>query len=229
MPLNIIIPAYNEACIIEETVIRLIQHMPADARIIIIDDGSEDNTPQIIKKLALEYPFILPQLNTHHKGYASVIRQGFSIVENNDIIVTLMADGCDDPKTIAAMYQEILNGADIVCASRYITGGRHLGGAWLKTLGSRAINRLLRIMKKVPFSDATNSFKMLRKSILDQICLKSSGFEIFTELTIKICQKNYRTAEIATTWRSRKKGKSKFLFFKNGLEYLVFLNPLSRN
>lgn len=114
--------------------------------------------------------------------------------------------------------------ADIVCGSRYMKGGRQIGGGFVKSTLSRCAGYSLRYLAGVPTHDATNSFKLYKKSFLSQQTIESSGgFELGLELVIKAFLQGYKIAEVPTVWRDRKNGRSHFQlvrwlpFYLNGI------------
>jgi len=223
MKLNIIIPAYNEEKAIGHTLRNLAARLTMDYRLVIIDDCSFDNTPGIIREFVDSNPSATAILNKVHHGYVEVLKQGIKNVEQGEVLLVLMADGCDDIALIEAMYKEGCNGADIVCACRYMPGGRRIGGARFKAFGSWFVNQVLVYTKKIPCCDLTNSFKIFKKEVFDSIDIESTGFEIFMEAALKAYIKGYRIIEMPTVWKARKSGKSKFKLWTDGLRYMKWV------
>jgi hypothetical protein len=113
------------------------------------------------------------------------------------------------------MEKKIKEGFDIICASRYMKGGRHIGGNLLKKNLSRIAGNSLYLLSRIPTHDATNNFKIYRKSMLDKINIESkTGAEIAIEITVKAYKKGFKITEIPYTWQERKKGETKFRFWK---------------
>lgn len=121
-----------------------------------------------------------------------------------------MADGCDDPATIPRMLVAIEAGADVVAGSRYMSGGRKVGGPWLQTRLSRGLGLALRRWAGVPVHDVSNAFKMYRRAVLEAIRPEGDGFALSMEMLVKAHVAGYRIAEVPTTWTERKTGRSKF-------------------
>ncbi|MBU1862073.1 MAG: glycosyltransferase [Candidatus Omnitrophica bacterium] len=215
----IIIPTYNEDALIEKTLHNLTLDLKLDYRIIIVDDGSSDNTVTIIKRFAQSRSNITIISNKIHRGYSEVLKQGFEAVKEGEVLVTLMADGCDDVTILKDMYHQIYHGADIVCASRYIKGGKRIGGSRIKACGSWFVNRLVSSLKKIPCHDLTNSFKMVKKEVLNSIDIESVAFEFFLELILKAYIRGFTIVEIPTVWKERQEGRSKFQLYRNGIRY----------
>jgi hypothetical protein len=103
------------------------------------------------------------------------------------------------------------SGAEVVSASRYMAGGRQVGGPPLKRLMSRTAGLTLHWFARVPTHDPTNNFKLYSRRFLDSVTIESTaGFELALELTVKATLDGRRVAEVPTTWRDRTAGQSNF-------------------
>jgi hypothetical protein len=128
-------------------------------------------------------------------------------------ILISMADGSDDLAQVDEMMRLARAGADVVAASRYMPGGRQIGGPRLKRWLSRLAGLTLHWFGRVPIHDATSNFKLYRRSFLDSISIESrGGFELAIELSVKATLAGRRLAEVPTTWRGRTAGESRFRF-----------------
>jgi glycosyltransferase involved in cell wall biosynthesis len=152
-------------------------------------------------------------------GFANAIRTGFNNA-HGDFILPIMGDLCDDLATVAKMYAKMQEGYDIVCGSRYMPGGKRLGGSRLKSFLSGAGGRSLNFMLKVPTHDIANAFKMYRKKVIDSLDLRSKGFEISMEIPLKAYYLGFKMTEVPTVWRERTKGKSSFKIARILPDYL---------
>ena len=102
-------------------------------------------------------------------------------------------------------------GADVVAGSRYMRGGRQVGGPLLKRTMSRAAGLSLHWLGGLPVHDATSNFRLYSKRLLNQVTIESrGGFELGLELTVKAYRLGMRVAEVPTTWRDRTAGQSRF-------------------
>lgn len=219
MELSIVIPVYNEEENISYTIERLENNLDIKHQIIIVNDHSEDKTKEVVEEIRKRYRNISIIDNKNLKGFANALRAGFSAVDF-ELIVPVMADLCDDPSTIEKMYKKINQGYDIVCGSRYMRGGKKIGGPFLKSFFSRFVSISLHILTKIPTHDITNAFKMYRKEVIENIDIKSKGFEISIEIPLKAYFKGYRITEIPTVWKERTKGKSNFRIIRLIPNYL---------
>jgi hypothetical protein len=102
-------------------------------------------------------------------------------------------------------------GYDIVCASRYMKGGRQVGGPAFKKFLSRMAGISLHWLSGLPTHDATNAFRAYRRSVLLETPIESTGgFEYSLEITAKAYVRGRRITEVPSTWRDRSAGQSRF-------------------
>jgi len=108
-----------------------------------------------------------------------------------------------------------VQGYDLVCGSRYMKGGRLIGGPFFKQALSRFSGLSLHYLRGIPTHDATNSFKLYDAVMVRTLTVESvAGFELGLELTAKAFLNGYRIAEIPSTWRDRTEGSSRFRIFQ---------------
>jgi len=220
MKINIIIPAYNEEANISSLLAKLDSKIKIDHRIIIIDDGSCDKTLEVAKRFAKDHLDTVIISNKPHRGFTNCLRTGIRLSPDNSVIVPVMADGCDEVELIEKMYNQICLGFDIVCGSRYVSGGQIIGELSFKKKAGELSSLVLSRIKKIPCRDLTNSFKMYRKGIFESINIESKSFEISMELILKAYFKGYKITELPTIYKERTSGKSKFNLWRDSLGYL---------
>jgi glycosyltransferase involved in cell wall biosynthesis len=216
--LSIISPVYNERGNITQLLDQLREKVKITFELLIVYDFEEDSTCPVVKKYIAENHTKNISLVRNNvgsgRGVINAIKTGIARVTGEATLV-LMADLSDDISQIDYMYRLIQDGADIICASRYMKGGKKIGGPRLKTLMSRAAGLSLHYLFGVPTVDATNAFKMYRTKILHKIQIESTGgFEYSLEIVLKAFKKGYKIVEIPTVWRDRAAGKSNFKLMK---------------
>lgn len=219
--LTIIIPARNEESTIIKTLERLIKQVKVPCQYIVVSDQSTDQTVSKVKKCIRKHPNVaLLETTLYENGFANAIKKGFEKTRSK-YVIPVMADLCDDPRTINIMYQKILEGYDIVVGSRYISGGGKSGGPKLQGVLSKAVCLSLHLLTSIPTHDISNSFKLYRKSILTNLKInKSFGVEISMDLILQAYFKGARITEMPTHWFGRTEGQSKFKIFQRFPRYL---------
>lgn len=216
----IVIPALNEEAIIAETLRRIQEELELDHEIIVVNDHSTDRTEEVVREYAVEHSNVRVVNNEGGRGFTNALRVGYAAA-GDGVIATMMADLCDDPKTLTLMYGKILEGYDVVCGSRYMPGGRKENeDSEMKGALSRFVGLSLRKLVGVPTHDVTNAFKMYRSEVLKAITIEEAGFASSLEITVKVFLKGCRITEVPTVWRGRTAGKSKFSMLKGDKDYL---------
>ena len=208
--LNIVVPVYNEG----ENFPRLIKEIQEKIKIpytlTVVYDFDEDTTVPVVKQYQKKYKNIDLHKNHIGRGALNAIKSGFEHVKDGPILV-IMADLSDDLNDVEKMYELYLQGADVVCGSRYMKGGKQIGGRPLQRTLSRLAGLSLYHLRRFPTHDPTNNFKLYSKELLDSITIESKGgFEIATEITVKAFRMKKTIKEVPTIWRDRMAGESNF-------------------
>ena len=184
--------------------------VPCPKRVIIVHDRDDDDTLPVARSLLGQYEGLTLLRNARGPGVPNAIRSGIDAA-TGDVIIVTMADLSDDPVIANEMVRRIRAGeADVVCASRYMRGGRQIGGGAIKKTLSRLAGVTLHLAG-FPVHDATNAFRAYRREVLKSFEIESrGGFEYSLELTAKAHAAGFRVVEVPTQWRDRSAGKSSF-------------------
>jgi dolichol-phosphate mannosyltransferase len=212
---SLVVPVYNEGRNIAELCRAVRARAPAGYELLICHDFPGDDTLPALERLApSERPAVVrPVLNTLGKGVRYAIEAGMRAAAAPVVVVT-MADVSDDYAPLEEMVSRVEAGADVVCGSRYMPGGRQIGGPPLKTFLSRAAGLSLHALSGLPTRDPTNSFKAYSREFLRRTEIESpAGFALAIELTVKAHFGGGRVEEVPATWRDRTEGKSRFRLF----------------
>lgn len=214
-PLTIVIPVFNEGANFKALWSQIASaiHTPFTA-IIVYDFDQDDTLPVVSEIVASGERRLTLRRNAYGRGVTRAIKTGLEAVEAGPVLVT-MADLSDDLTQVDEMYGLYLQGFDLICGSRYMPGGRLVGGPFFKQALSRISGLTLHYIRGIPTHDATNSFKLYDAAMVRDLSVESvAGFELGLELTVKAFLHGYRIAEIPSTWRDRSAGTSKFRLFK---------------
>jgi glycosyltransferase involved in cell wall biosynthesis len=212
--LSLVIPVYNEAENILPT-LKTIEAIGLPAHeILVIYDREEDTTLPVLRAKAKEFPAVRAVRNAHGRGALNAIRTGLAEAKGEGVAV-LMADLADDLSALPRMLESLEAGADLVCGSRYMPGGEQRGGPVLKGLMSRAAGLSLHWLAGIPTHDVTNSFKLYRRKVIQEIPVESQGgFEIGMELTVKAHARGFKVTEVPSIWTDRTSGESRFQLWR---------------
>lgn len=202
MKLTFVIPAYNEEKTIEPLVEGIVKYStPHDIQIILIDDGSTDQTFSVMKKTQDKYPQVEIIKLRRNFGKSRALSTGFSKAVG-DIVITMDADLQDDPKEIPRMIETIEEGYDVVCGWK-----KNRLDPWHKTFPSKVYNGIVRIIFKVKLHDINTGFKAFRKEVIQNISLYG---EMHRLIAILASEMGFKVTEIPVEHHPRKYGKSKF-------------------
>jgi len=209
--LSIVIPVYNEGENVVPTLRGVVERTRTrPLEVLVVHDFDEDTTVPVVKRLQAEMPELRLHRNTLGRGVLNAMKSGLRAARAQYVLVS-MGDGSDDPDDIDRMYELARAGADVVAGSRYMRGGRQLGGPLLKRSMSRAAGLSLHWLGGIPVHDATSNFRLYSKRLLNQVTIESTGgFELGIELTVKAYLLGMKVAEVPTTWRDRTAGTSRF-------------------
>ena len=229
---SVVVPAYNEGEEIVKCLDRILGAMTFPCELLVVYDRPDDTTAGPAQRYAEIDPRVRPVLNDIRPGPAGAIRAGIRRARAPVVVVT-MADGSDQPSQIEELAQLVEEGAVVASASRYMRGGRQLGGPRVKGLVSRTAGVSLQLLARVGTHDATNSFKAYSRAFVEAVGVESdAGFEIGIEMVAKAKRRGGRVVEIPTVWLDRTAGQSNFKvrqWIPRYLHwYLVALSPFYR-
>jgi len=220
MKISILIPVLNYEERLEDT-LKEIKKNVKKAEIILLYDITKlelkSKIEELCKRLKSRYG-VGTIFRINEKGFGSALRLGFKNVKG-DVILVMMGDLCDDPKTIPKMLEKINEGYDVVAGSRYVKGGGIIGNTTKQRISS-FVSILISVFSKVKCRDVTNAFKMYSKDVINSVETKSNSFDISAELTLKAARMGFSISEVPTVWKNRDIGKSKFNMIKESKNYL---------
>ena len=150
------------------------RHIPPPFVLHVVYDFDEDTTVPVVRRLAEDRPWLRLLKNRLGRGVVAAIRTGFEEVGRGPALV-IMADLSDDLGIVPKLLELYRQGNRIVCPSRYIRGGRQLGGPLVKRLLSRAAGLSLRLLARFPTHDATNNFRLYDAALVNKLQIESTG------------------------------------------------------
>jgi dolichol-phosphate mannosyltransferase len=226
MNISVIIPMFNESENVESTLNRVKQALASfkgTYEIIAVNDGSLDNTLEILNRLAEQDGTLRIVSYPNNIGRGMALRKGFK-QSSGEIIVSIDSDLSYDPHYILDFIKilETEQEIDFVLASPYMPGGGVKNVPTLRLWISKVGNKILRFAMPNRIYTSTGIFRAYRRKVLDSLELESDGKEIHLEILSKALALGYRVIETPAILTSRKRGKSKFKFRKTAISHLVF-------
>lgn len=219
---SVVIPARDEAESLPATIRSLSREFEREAvphEIVVVDDGSEDDTWRVLRELQSEFPALQPMRNTGQHGYGRAVIFGLRQMRG-DAAVIMMADESDDARD-AVRYWTLLNqGWDCVFGSRFLPGGGTTDYPWLKLVLNRMANLFIRVLFRISLNDTTNAFKAYRRTVIEG-CepLIAPHFNLTIEIPLKAIVRGYTWTVTPVTWRNRRFGTAKLKIREMGSRY----------
>ncbi|NND99443.1 MAG: glycosyltransferase family 2 protein [Pirellulaceae bacterium] len=177
------------------------QQHDIDRQVIFVDDGSTDNTWQIIEKIAADDGDVQAIRFRRNFGKAAALAAGFDAA-NGEIVVTMDADLQDDPKEVPRFLEQLDNHLDVVSGWKRV---RH--DPWHKVLPSRVFNWLVSSATGVRLHDHNCGFKAYRREIFDEVKLYG---ELHRFVPVLAAARGWKVGEIEVEHHPREFGKSKY-------------------
>lgn len=209
-PYAVLVPVYNEAENFPRLIAEVEAVLPRPFVLYAIYDFDQDTTVPVARELGRTRPWLRLLRNDRGPGVINALKVGFRELDSGPALV-MMADLSDDLPVVERMLELYRAGARVVCASRYMKGGRQIGGPLLKGLLARLAGLSLRLLVRFPTHDATNNFRLYDAALVRELGIESeAGFELALELTAKAFRRGEPIAELPSTWRDRTAGASRF-------------------
>jgi dolichol-phosphate mannosyltransferase len=211
---SVIIPAHNEAACLPALLAELqtvLDQLPGDSEILVIDDGSTDETPSVLEHWSVREPRLRWFRLNGNFGQSAAFDAGFRAARG-DVLITLDADGQNPPSEIPLLLAA-LDGCDMVCGWRY---GRQ--DHWTKYLASKFANTLRRWVLQDGIHDTGCSLKAFRREAVARIKL-FHGLHRF--LPVLVQMEGFQVQEIRVAHRARTGGKSHYGIFNRMLGPLI--------
>ncbi|MBK5133584.1 glycosyltransferase family 2 protein [Candidatus Bathyarchaeota archaeon] len=216
--LSVIIPVFNEELTISNVIDRLKSVLKKEDfrwEIIVVDDFSTDRSLSLslnkgVKVLSLK----------KHVGKGCALRVGFS-KSLGTLVTTIDSDGSHRPEEMPLLLTPILeNKADLVIGSRYLMKTSTKVKRF-NVLGVQLFNHLIHFLVKSKVSDSQSGYRIMKSEILQNMSLKSGGYEIESEMLVKTAKMGYKIKEVPICFEQRTYGKSSLDPIIDGFKILM--------
>lgn len=228
----ICIPMYNEATNVElcvDITLDFINQLSIRSAMIVVNDGSTDETAAILEKMKLKYPELIMVSHEANRGYgaANVTGMRKADEEKSDYVLFMDGDQTQNVEYLHRFIGEMQRGVDFIKATRYAKGGGTRGVPFKRWLISRVGNQLARFLLRLPLTDYTNGFRAYKTRLFRNESFNETDFSYLLEEVCKTVKLKCSYAEVPYILEVRTGGgasKSKFVYdFRVYAKYLRYL------
>jgi len=206
MKLSVIIPAYNEAerlpSTLEEAYSWLTEKLPDDFEIIVVDDGSSDETVKQTREMITTHPFLKILVQPQNRGKGAAVKRGM-LEAAGDIRLFMDADNSTHIREAAKVLTAVNEDAEVVIASRqHPESDISVHQSWLREHMGQSFNFIMRSIVGLKMEDTQCGFKAFTAKAAKDIFSrqKLEGFSFDVELLFLASKLGYRIAEIPVEW-----------------------------
>ena len=209
MKVSFLIPAYNEAATIGE-VLAQVARLELDKQVIVVDDGSSDDTAAIAEAAGAT---VIRQPN---QGKGAAVRAAIPHIEG-EIAVIQDADLEYDPAEVPALIDPIVRGvADVVFGSRLSGGRPQRVYLFWHLVGNRFLSLLTNVLYNTTVSDMETGYKAFRSEVIRSLDLRENRFGIEPEIAAKVCKRKLRIYELPISYYGRTYDEGKKITWRDG-------------
>jgi len=215
MNLTVIIPVYNEIGNIEE-ILKRVKATKKASEIIVVDDGSQDGTRDILSALDGKQK-VRVILHEKNQGKGAAVRTGLDAARG-EILLIQDADLEYDPRDYPTLLKPLEEGiADVVYGSRFLGGPRRVAMFW-HMVANKMLTFLTNILYNTILSDMETGYKVFRRKVVEGMRLRSKRFDFEPEFTAKVLKRNYRIYEVSISFNPRDYSQGKKIKLKDAFE-----------
>jgi dolichol-phosphate mannosyltransferase len=221
--LSIVVPAYNEERFIGTLLERIravdAERLGLQKEVIVVDDCSKDGTAAVVRG----FPEVVLCRHERNGGKGRAVRTGIERA-TGDFLMIQDADLEYDPQDYMPMLTALLsNRGDVIYGSRYtrgLFGSKHPGQSWAAYLGGRSLSIAALLCTGRYLTDTVTALKLFPRSLLNELNLRTSGFELDHEITAKVIARGKRIVEVPIQYFPRSKEEGKKIGAKDWLRGL---------
>lgn len=211
--LTIVIPCYNE----EKTILEIFRRVEAaelgvTKEIVVVDDGSKDQTPEILKTLERATVILLPE----NRGKGAALRAGFAAA-TGDYVVVQDADLEYDPADLKLLVAKAREGHKVVYGSRRLGRGRNPMAGLSYYAGGVLLSWLTNVLYGTRITDEPTCYKMFERKLLLGLPLTCTGFEFCPEVTAQVARRGEKIVEVPIGYQPRSRHEGKKINWRDGL------------
>jgi glycosyltransferase involved in cell wall biosynthesis len=213
---SVVVPTYNEARTIE-SVLRRVDDLPLRTELVVVDDGSTDETPEILARLSGELGSALRVERQPNQGKGAAVRRAITL-SRGDFVVVQDADLEYDPSDIPTLLGPLFDGrADAVYGTRLRGGQPQRAHLFWHYVGNRVLSLMTNVLFNTTISDMEVGYKAFRGDLVRSIDLVSNDFRFEPEVTAKILRRHARLYEVPIAYYGRTYAEGKKITWRDGV------------
>ena len=212
--LSVVMPVFNEEARVAEAIDRVLQQVFV-AELIVVDDGSTDDTWNVIS--AIEDPRLNTVKQPINRGKGAALRAGFSRA-SAPFVAVHDADLEYDPRDLEQLLTPLRDGrADVVYGSRFMGGREHRVLYYWHSVGNRILTTLSNMATDVNLTDMETCSKVFTREVIQNLDLQEDRFGFEPEVTAKVAAKGLRIYEVGVSYSGRTYAEGKKINWKDGV------------
>ena len=221
--LSVLVPAFNEQETIRHVLNKIVDVGPALKEIIVVDDGSTDETPAILADVASQNERIRVVRFDHNRGKTAAICEAIRQADG-DVLIVQDADLEYDPTEIPVVISPIVSGeADVVYGSRFLVRRATRVLYFYHYLANKSLTFLSNLLTNRNMTDIETCYKAFRAGVIKPLKLSSKGFGMEVEITAMVCKTRARTYEVPISYYGRSYAEGKKIGVTDGLMALYYI------
>src|SRR3954447_10849921 len=214
-------PVYNEEARLPEALKQALSvDYPCEIEMVVVDDGSRDATPEILR--AVDDERVRAFIQPRNQGKGAAIRRAVDEATGEHMVI-LDADLEYDPQDIPRLLEPVLDGrTEVVYGNR--TFGSHSSFSFWYVMGNKAVTTAANMLYNCYLGDLETCFKLMPVELYRSLQIRSAGFGMEAEVTGKLLRNRHRPYEVPISYRARTREEGKKITWKDGVEALWILS-----